>query len=177
MSAGQTCAACKRAGPEAEARCTHPASNRPPWKPDSGASKVKAIYGTAHAALYQQEARGMMVDDDNAVFKKMYLDRWFMSPPCVEPHPLVETVFLCLDPNGGRAGEAAGADNSAAALVSLFYQGGNIVVSFSASSSASIVSLTRASESGTTCDSMRSASACLAAISTHSVSNDAAADG
>ena len=117
------CRRCKRAGKEDQ--CPHPSVNRPEWKSEDSYSKVKAIFGD-RTTMLKREILGLVADDETLAFQTDHLKAFFARPPLAEPHAAVHTVYMAIDPNGGGSTE----DGSETAIVSFFYQAGQVVVRF-----------------------------------------------
>jgi len=124
IKVGMVCDRC--AGTEHEADCTHPTSDRPEWKTETS-EKVRAIYGH-RKTLLMREVMGRVADDENMAFEVRDLKAFFKRKNAKEPHNVVDTLFVALDPNGGASGE--GGTGSESAVFSFFLDGSNVVVCF-----------------------------------------------
>jgi hypothetical protein len=121
---GNACARCIEE--EKEETCRHPCENRPSWKPDENYKKMEAMYGE-RVMLFRREILGQVDDGDNTAFDQDRLQDWFTSPPAREPHSRIDTVYVGFDPNGGIKSATSGG-GSQTAIVSLCYDGGNVMV-------------------------------------------------
>ena len=124
IKVGMVCDRC--AGTEHESDCTHPTSDRPEWKTETS-EKVRAIYGH-RKTLLMREVMGRVADDEDMAFEVRDLKAFFKRNSAKEPHNIVETLFVALDPNGGASGE--GGTGSESAVFSFFLDGSNVVVCF-----------------------------------------------
>ena len=116
---------CKRCkGTEAEDACNHPTGDKPPWKLET-TEKMVAIYGD-RKTLLNREVKGKVTDAEDLAFEVRDMRALFASAPIADPHPLVDRIYVAVDPNGGAAEETG--LGSQTALISFFYTGHNIVV-------------------------------------------------
>jgi len=118
---GMACRRCIKQGNED--KCNHPSVNRPEWKSEDSFAKVKAIFGD-RKTLLKREILGLVADDESVAFQTDHLKAFFARKPFAEPHPSINTVYMAVDPNGGGSTE----DGSETAVVSFFYQAGQVVV-------------------------------------------------
>ena len=116
-----SCRRCKRKG-RAET-CNHPSPDRPEWKSEDAFHKVKAIFGD-RKTLLAREIMGLVADDQSLAFAPAHLKRLFRSLPFAEPHMPVRNLYVAVDPNGFGSSD----DASETAVVSFFYESGQVVV-------------------------------------------------
>lgn len=122
VRAGMACDACRENG---ELQCPHSSSDAP-WKSEERRATARAFYGPDKATLAKRELDGIVADDISLAFVTEHLRMFFKRPLTAEPHQPVSTVYMALDPNGGAS--AAGGSGSDTAIVTIFYDGANIVV-------------------------------------------------
>jgi len=138
---GMVCERCL--GTEHEASCNHPTGDRPEWKPEEALDKMRAMYGD-RLTLLKREILGQIADDDNSAFEPRTLKALFQRAPAAEPHAVVSEVYVSVDPNGG--GTRIEGSGSECAVVSFYFEGANLVVSFACARAAAESSIVRRRE-------------------------------
>ena len=124
IKVGMVCDRCR--GTDKEKDCNHPVPDRPAWKDEDAHETVKAIYGSERMTYLRREIMGVADDDESMAFKSDQLQRFYSKLPYPEPHVHVPELFVAIDPNGG----GKSGTGSETAIVSFFYDGPNIIVSY-----------------------------------------------
>jgi hypothetical protein len=115
---GLACEECMTAG--RGSKCTHMQHMLPAWKSVERHERQRAIYGEEKSGTFEQEAAGMVVQDDAMVLTEKGIAYLANRAPYIfgPPPPIIYTY---VDPSGG-------ADGSAMAILSMAYSDGLYVV-------------------------------------------------
>jgi hypothetical protein len=119
------CDACRAQGKE-EHECKH-APQPPPWKNIENQERTRLIYG-AKTTMFRREILGQITDEGGLAFAPDSLVRFFQRSRFEERHDTPRYIYVALDPNGG--GSCTTGAGSHSAIVSFFYDHGQIIVSW-----------------------------------------------